>query len=198
MHNRISVALATVALGAGAALAVSALPASAVTPGCASNGFCGTQKNLMDGNVFDVFHASATVNNKGISFTDSATDQATDFINYHPTSGPGVNNPAVKAFEYAPNGVRSGLCLSDPGPGFGAVDLIVLRVCNNSSYQTWLPYQDPSNTSYYSWRNLASHQFITSGGLRAQLTDVKDGSVGLPDNNVPSFAHNQDWTFTQS
>lgn len=190
-------AATTAVAGAALGIAVAALPAQAVTPGCAANGFCGTQQHYGDGLVFDVFHQAATVNNKVISYSNSTTDKATDFINYHPTSGPGVNDTSVKAFKYAPGGVSSHLCLSDPGPGFGTVDLIVLRHCNGSGYQTWKPYLDPV-TGFYSWRNLASHQFITSNGFRGQLTDVKDGNVGTPGNNQPTFDHSQLWQFTQS
>jgi len=170
--------------------------AQASTPGCVSNGFCGTQQHHGDGLVVDVFHASATVGNKLISFPNG-DDRATDFINYHPASGPAANISGAKAFAYAPNGNPSGLCLSDPGPGFGTADLIVLRPCNNSKFQVWVPTASESVDGYFSWGNLASHQFLTSNGLRAQLTDVKDGTVGDPSNNVPDGRDSQLWKFVQ-
>lgn len=171
------------------------LAAQASTPGCIANGFCGTQQHHGDGLVVDVFHGAATVNNKLISYPNG-NDRATDFINYHPSSGPGVNISAAKAFHYAPNGNPSGLCLSDPGPGFGTIDLIVLRPCNNSKFQVWVPTAS-AVSGYYSWKNLATNQFLTSNGLRAQLTDVKDGTVGDPSNNVPDGRESQLWQFVQ-
>jgi len=191
MLKRIVLAVPGLLLGLGLAL-----PASASTPGCVSNGFCGTQQHAGDGLVMDVFHASATSNNKLIAFPNG-NDQGTDFINEHPTSGPGVNDLSVKEFKFAPGGISSGLCASDPGPGYGTTDLIVLRPCNDSSFQTWKPYQDPA-TGAFSWRNLSSHQFLTSNGLRGQLTDVKDGAVSTPGNNQPTFTQSQLWTFVQA
>jgi hypothetical protein len=198
MHkrSRLLLGLAVPAMLAGSVVLAS--QAQAVTPGCASDGFCGTQKNFHDGLVFDVYHGVAASNNKVITFSDSVTDKATDYINYHPSSGPAANVPSVKAFEFAPGGDPSGFCLSDPGPGYGTVDRIVLRPCNNSRFQTFKPFQDSVHTDYYSWRNMASNQFITDNGLRGQLTTVKDGHVGDPGNNQPTGDVSQLWIFTQS
>lgn len=187
---------AGVAVAGGLALAA---PAQAVTPGCAANGFCGTQKNLMDGLVTDNFQQRHASNNKQISFGNSVTDPGVDYIAFHPTSGPGAGTPSAKDFEWSPQGVKSGFCMSDPGPGFGAADLIVLRPCNDSAFQTWVPTEDPDNSGWFAWRNVSSHQFLQSDGLRTQLTDVKDGTVGHADNNQPIPGRtDQDWQFTQA
>jgi hypothetical protein len=184
-------------LGAFAAVGITTLPASASTTTCVANGFCGNQANFHDGLVFDVLHQVAKSNNKVIAYTNGV-DKATDIIADHPSNGPTANLSAqIKEFKYAPNNVPSGLCLSDPGPGYGATDLLVLRPCNGSRFQTWTPIQN-GDTSYYSWRNMASNQFITDNGLRVQLTDVKDGSVGNVNNNQPTGAESQLWTFVQA
>jgi hypothetical protein len=173
------------------------LSASASTPGCIDNGFCGNQVNYHDGLVFDVFHQAEKSNTPVIAYSNSGSDKATDFINYHPTSGPGANDASVKAFEYAPDGIPSALCLSDPGPGFGTADKIVLRPCNNSKFQTWRPTESTVHSGYFAWSNLSSNQYITDNGLRGQLTDVKDGSVGSPTNNKFNGRHDQLWQFVQ-
>jgi hypothetical protein len=175
--------------------------ASASTPSCVKDGFCGTLQHSPDGNVLDVWHQLSRPNTPVIAFQNAGNDKATDIVARQPAFGPmaGLSGPGgpVKSFEYSPNDVGSNLCFSDPGPGYGAVDHIVLRPCNNSRWQVFVPYQDPK-TGQFSWRNAATNQFVAFNGYRQEITSVKDGAVGTPGNNVPSFDSTQLWAWVQA
>lgn len=175
--------------------------ANASTPPCVKDGFCGTLQHSPDGNVLDVWHQLSRVNTPIVAFQNSGTDKATDVVARQPSFGPmagkvGPGGP-VKTFEYSPNDVGSKLCFSDPGPGYGAVDHIVERPCNNSRWQVFIPYLDPTS-GLISWKNAATNQFVTFAGYRNGITSVKDGAVGTPGNNAPSYDNSQLWAFVQA
>ena len=99
----------------------------------------------------------------------------------------------VIVLEYAPFGFAGtpALCVSDPGPGYGAADVIELRDCNGSIFQQFTEFSD--GNGYVSLRDNATHQFITDEGQGVGVAGIKDGVVGEPGNNSPSFAADQLW-----
>jgi hypothetical protein len=171
------------AIAATAALGVLVLPAtgaSASTPGCTSGpwlGYCGTQVNDL-ALVIDSQGQSAAYGNPVIGWTDSTSDVATDFFQlaYAGDSSLGV------MFQYAPGGVFSGMCLSDPG------NLkIVLRPCNGSNFQRWTAVAVSTPPGDYAWYNRANNLYLTTHGKGGQLTDAAPAAP-------PSAA--QEWKFS--
>src|SRR5579859_2322857 len=88
------------------------------------------------GNGFDVYqqhqHPGAII----AGWTATQADPATHFIRL-----PGTVPGAYK-FEYAPNGVATGLCVSDPGGGWASDPLrdgLILAVSNNGPWQQFIP-----------------------------------------------------------
>jgi hypothetical protein len=172
-------------MGLAGTTAASAAPAArSVTIGCAAynSGFCGSEQLKFGHYTLDVKGQHATYGNKVILWTKSNTDPAQDFIakNYNGLSTSGGPD---KTFEYAPNGVPSGLCLSFPSEtrGSGAV----LRNCNQSIWQTFKPvYVDGT---YVGWKNQASGYAMEDGAFGNQGTQVDQWTWNGGDN--------QDWRF---
>lgn len=165
--SRIRVILAAVAVPVTvAALVLSAQSAQASTPGCtggALSGFCGTQVN--NGSTPLVILSnfqSAAYDNPIIGWYKSAapSDPATDWFQlaYQGTPSLGV------MFFFAPNGVITNMCMSDPGDGF-----VRLRVCNGSNWQRWVA-APVGSSAFFTWRNLATNRVLQSGAPGAQLT----------------------------
>ena len=69
-------------------------------------------------------------------------------------------------FFFAPNGVISQMCMSDPGDGH-----VVLRGCNGSNWQRWI-LTEVRGTGYYTWTNRATHRILQAGPPGAQLVTV--------------------------
>jgi hypothetical protein len=112
------------------------------------------------GNGFDVFRQRQAVNTMIVGWTATKADPATHFIRE-----PGTLRGAVR-FEYAPNGVGTGLYVSDPGydaAGTGLKDGLVLRGGNNGAWQQW--YQQSSGIL----RNAATGLIVSPNGTGAQL-----------------------------
>lgn len=153
------------------ALAVPATGALASTPGCTAGayaGYCATQKdNTSSPLVIDSRGRSAAVNNPVIGWTDSTTDPATDFFQL-PYEG---DNALGVMFEFAPGGILSNMCVSDPGNG-----KVVLRGCNGSNWQRWIAAKVGSS-SYYTWTNRATHRILQAGAEGAQLVTVPSSST---------------------
>lgn len=167
---------------AGGLLAASAGAAEASTPACtegALTGYCGTQALAGDLSplVFDVYRQGAFVNNKVIGYTNSDTDKATDFFQYAYDGG------ASKVFMYAPNGVPSNLCISEPSNLAG----LVLRPCNGSKFQQFTATQVGSSTGY-TWANAETGDVVEANGMRGQLT-----GAALPTGTPPAA---EQWAFT--
>ena len=102
------------------------------------------------GNGFDVFQQHLSVNTPIVSWPVSQHDPATHFLR----EAEGGN----WRFEYAPNGVGTGLCVSNPGN-----DLLVLRGCNTGPWQQFS----------YVGSNIISAingQLVNPNGKGAQLT----------------------------
>ena len=88
------------------------------------------------GNGFDVYKQHQAVNAIVVGWTATKADPATHFIR-HPGTIPGAYT-----FEYAPNGVGTGLSVSDPGydaAGTGLTNGLVLRGCNTGHWQQFIP-----------------------------------------------------------
>jgi hypothetical protein len=119
------------------------------------------------GNGFDVFRQRAAVNTMIVGWTATKADPATHFIRE-----PGTLSGAVR-FEYAPNGVATGLCVSDPGfdaAGAGLKDGLVLRGANNGAWQQW--YQQANGTL----KNAATGLIVSPNGTGAQLRGTVSAS----------------------
>jgi hypothetical protein len=119
------------------------------------------------GNGFDVFRQRAAVNTMIVGWTATKADPATHFIRE-----PGTLSGAVR-FEYAPNGVATGLCVSDPGfdaAGTGLKDGLVLRGANNGAWQQW--YQQANGTL----KNAATGLVVSPNGTGAQLRGTVSAS----------------------
>jgi hypothetical protein len=156
-----------VAAFAAAVAAASVLPAAgalASTPGCTSgwlSGFCATQAdNGTPVLVMDAKGDRAAYGNPVIGWSDSSTDQATDWFSLQ---FQGDNSLGVM-FAFAPGGHVSGMCASDPGDG-----LVVERPCNGSAWQRWVAAQVGTG-SFFTWTNRATHRILTASVKGGQLT----------------------------
>jgi hypothetical protein len=112
------------------------------------------------GNGFDVFQQHQAANAIVAGWTATKADPATHFIR-HPGTVPGAYT-----FEYAPNGVGTGLSVSDPGydaAGTGLKDGLVLRASNNGPWQQFIP--QPNGTL----KNVATGLIVSPNGTGAQL-----------------------------
>jgi hypothetical protein len=159
---------------------LSATSAVASTSACvnAPSGTCGYEENVY-GNDWDVYQQYARVNQPVTAYPHKDGDQATDFNAVQTT-----HNVNERRFEYAPNGNRSGLCLSDPDGGYagnpGGPHGLVLRTCNNSAFQQWRtpPGVDSQNTAGTQWINVATRRTVQPQGTGSQMVTVK-----TPDKN---------------
>jgi hypothetical protein len=112
------------------------------------------------GNGFDVFRQHQAVNAVVAGWTATKADPATHFIR-HPGTVPGAYT-----FEYAPNGVGTGLSVSDPGfdaAGTGLKDGLVLRPSNNGPWQQFVPQSNGT------LKNVATGLIVSPNGTGAQL-----------------------------
>jgi hypothetical protein len=178
--------------GAVTALAmpvVGTLDANASTGGCTQGvyaGYCSTQTDAETAPLsFDVYRQGAFVGNKVIGFVNSDTDKATDFFTFK-YAGAGATG-FEKVFEYAPNGVASNLCISEPSKGVG----LVLRTCNGSKWQRFTTTQVGS-TNTFTWTNSATGDLVTANGPAKQLTGVAS-STAVP---APAIPATQAWSFS--
>jgi hypothetical protein len=152
--------LALTALGTTAASA-SVVPG---TFGCQQDGSCGDQVLPATGIpplAMDVFQGKPKVGNAIIVWPYSSTDGAEDFIFKH-FSGNADNS---KTFEYAPNGVPSGRCVSSPQVTPGTK--LILRNCNEGPWQTFIPV-GPNTFGNYSW-------YPEAGSPNLVITDPGSG-----------------------
>jgi hypothetical protein len=112
------------------------------------------------GNGFDVYQQHQAVNAIIAGWTATQADPATHFIRL-----PGTV-PGAYTFEYAPNGVATGLSVSDPGydaAGTGLTNGLVLRGSNNGPWQQFIP--QPNGTLM----NVATGLIVSPNGTGAQL-----------------------------
>ena len=187
--KRIARIAAGVALGAGSLFLVIAPGwASASTTACdqaagAFTGYCGLTTDQTSAHLsFDVYGAKAAAGQPVIGYADSAGDAATDFI-WLPVAGAGGKEEAI----YAPDGVPSVFCVSEPTnpTGSNVTDGLELRYCNGSTYQQF-------TLAGTTLTNAAASNVIQSNGAgtaghRLQLTGA-----------TASGGTAQQWKFTQT
>ncbi len=164
-----------------AALVLVAQGAQASTPGCTNGtlvGYCATQAD--NGSPVLVLLSnfqSAAVDNPIIGWYDSTADPATDWFQL-----PYAGDPSLGVmFFFAPNGVITNMCMSDPGDGH-----VRLRVCNGSNWQRWIA-AEVGSSGYYTWTNRATHRILQSGAPGAQLVTVTPSAT---------VSGNQRWKFS--
>lgn len=152
MRKNILALAATVTLavaGGIAALAgVGSPTAHASTSGCLQGTFQGYCTSLTDlespgAMSFDVFRQVAVVGNHVVGFANSDGDKATDVLVLH--RGNDSSKPVFIA--YAPTGVPTNLCVSEPA-SLGGLEL---RACNPGAWQSYTenpvyPVYDTSNS----------------------------------------------------
>jgi hypothetical protein len=166
-----------VPLGVGAALALGitamqpARAATSYTSACVGDpntSFCGYQENVY-GNAWDVLKQRAVANQPVIAYPLGKGDAAQDFI-FRQRTG----NPAEREVQYAPNGVASGLCMSDPGGGVSgdSRDGLILRACNGSAFQQFIFTQVGSSGNDAQWTNVATHRVVQPEGTGNQMATV--------------------------
>lgn len=164
-----------------AALALAAQGAQASTAACVSGayaGYCGTQANNASTDlVLDSSGQGTAYNNKVIGWPNSTTDPGTDWVNLAFAGSPA--NGVM--FIFAPNGIISNMCAADPGDS-----LVVLRPCNGSNWQRWIPTAVSGQAGFFTWTNRATHKILQSGSKGSQLITVTPPTT-------PSG--NQQWRF---
>ena len=112
------------------------------------------------GNGFDAYQQHQYPGAIIAGWTATQADPATHFIRL-----PGTVPGAYK-FEYAPNGVATGLCISDPGGGWASDPLpdgLILTASNNGPWQQFIP--QPNGTL----KNVATGLVVSPNGTGAQL-----------------------------
>jgi len=112
------------------------------------------------GNGFDVYRQHQYAGAIIVGWTATKADPATHFIRLN-----GTHSGAYK-FEYAPNGVATGLCVADPGGGWAADPLpdgLILTPSNNGPWQQFIPQSDGT------LKNLATGLVVNPNGTGVQL-----------------------------
>jgi hypothetical protein len=112
------------------------------------------------GNGFDVFRQHNFAGAIIAGWPATQHDVATHFLMHN------GSHPGAVQFEYAPTGSGSGLCVSDPGGGWGSDPLrdgLILTPCNTGPYQQFIPQSDGTLV------NLATGLIVDPAGKGAQL-----------------------------
>jgi hypothetical protein len=112
------------------------------------------------GNGFDSYRQHDYAGAIIAGWPATQSDPATSFILNN-----GTHSGAVQ-IEYAPNGSASGLCVSDPGGGWGSDPLrdgLILTSCNTGPWQQFIPQSDGT------LKNLATGLYVNPDGKGAQL-----------------------------
>ena len=112
------------------------------------------------GNGFDSYRQHDYAGALIVGWTATQADPATHFI-----LNSGTHSGAVQ-IEYAPNGSASGLCVSDPGGGWGSDPLrdgLILANCNTGPWQQFIRQSDGT------LKNVATGLYVNPDGTGAQL-----------------------------
>lgn len=181
--KRIIALLVTTA--SAAVLALGAAPAMAVTSGCAPGVvFC--QGLTLQSPVLAMAAAGAVTGDAVLVAAPDGESPAQDWYVHSPPGG-GYH---VRTFEFAPGGIRSGLCVSEPNVAVRTV--IVLRKCRAASpYQTWREIDvagAPGGNFYGVWKNLASGLALADPNSGGPGTQLQSRHVGT------GSALNERWT----
>ena len=119
------------------------------------------------GNGFDVYQQRDYAGAIIAGWTATQADPATHFLRLA-----GTSSGAYK-YEYAPSGSGTGLCVSDPGGGWGSDPLrdgLILTVCNNGPWQQFVPQSNGT------LKNLATGLVVSPNGTGAQLRGTSSPS----------------------
>lgn len=119
------------------------------------------------GNGFDVYQQRDYAGAIIAGWTATQADPATHFLRLA-----GTHSGAYK-FEYAPSGSGTGLCVSDPGGGWGSDPLrdgLILTVCNNGPWQEFVPQSNGT------LKNVATGLVVSPDGTGAQLRGTSSRS----------------------
>ena len=119
------------------------------------------------GNGFDVYQQRDYAGALIAGWTATQADPATHFLRLA-----GTSSGAYK-YEYAPRGSGTGLCVSDPGGGWGSDPLrdgLILTVCNNGPWQQFVPQSNGT------LKNLATGLVVSPNGTGAQLRGTSSPS----------------------
>jgi hypothetical protein len=120
------------------------------------------------GNGFDVYQQHQYAGAIIAGWTATKADPATHFLRLAGTY------PGAVKFEYAPNGVATGLCVSDPGGGWASDPLpdgLILTGCNNGPWQQFIPQSNGT------LKDLATGLIVNPNGTGAQL---RGGTAASP------------------
>jgi len=112
------------------------------------------------GNGFDSYQQHDYAGALIAGWTATQADPATHFILNSGT------HPGAVQIEYAPNGSASGLCVSDPGGGWGSDPLrdgLILANCNTGPWQQFIRQSDGT------LKNVATGLYVNPDGTGAQL-----------------------------
>jgi hypothetical protein len=112
------------------------------------------------GNGFDAYQQHQYPGAIIAGWTATQADPATHFI-----LSTGTHQGAYQ-FEYAPKGTATGLCVSDPGGGWGSDPLrdgLILTDCNTGPWQQFIPQSDGT------LKNVATGLYVNPNGTGAQL-----------------------------
>jgi hypothetical protein len=124
-----------------------------------NSGTTGDEVNKF-GYGFDSFRQHDYAGAIVVGWTASSSDPATQFL-----MNSGSHSGYVQ-FEYAPTGSGSGLCISDPGGGWGSDPLrdgLILANCNSGPFQQFFPESDGTLV------NLETGLIIDPAGKGGQL-----------------------------
>jgi len=124
-----------------------------------SNGTYGDEVNQF-GYGFDSYRQHDYAGAIIVGWTATSSDPATHFLE---NSG---SHAGYVQFEYAPSGSGSGLCVSDPGGGWGSDPLrdgLILANCNTGPWQQFLQQSDGTLV------NLATGLIVDPAGKGGQL-----------------------------
>jgi len=181
--TRIRVLLAAIAVPVAMAAGVlTAQGAQASTPECTNGayfGYCATQAdNGSPVLVLDSAGQGTASNNRVIGWSDSNSDPGTDWFQL---AYAGDNSLGVM-FVFAPGGFITGMCAADPGDNH-----VVLRACNGSNWQRWIPTAVTGSTVFVTWTNRATHKILQSGAKGSQLVTVTQ---------TATVSGNQQWKFS--
>jgi hypothetical protein len=135
------------------------------------NGYCSSQVFEAPANLaFAVKNGVAKQNQPVIAWTYSTSDSRLDFDARNISGLTGSSGGPAVTFQYAPHGQRSGYCIGDISNAAG--QKLVLRHCNGSGWQDFLPAASPDGVGVV-WVNANSGKAITDpgyGGAGTQLT----------------------------
>jgi hypothetical protein len=168
MRYKLIAVLAAAFAALGLALPA-AQAATAITPACGATSFCGGQ-TLDSPDLALAVATSVPATGTKVIVAVGAADPRQDFLMVSPANP--VNND--KLFRYAPSGVASGYCMSEPS--LDVKTLIVLRKCNGSVFQQWTPAQFDGSVN--TWINNASGFALSdpnSGPAGTQLVSRRAG-----------------------